>query len=360
MRLCAIVLILTAATLLGCGVPGAPQPPSTGIPKFVGDLKAVRKGGIVTLTWTTPTETSDGELIRKPGKMLLQRALSSGHDGELNFQTISELPLQPTLKDERGTQATAKDSVADLVRASGGAEFALYSVLAQSHNGRSFGLPNRASVPLVLTLATPRKVQAEPVPLGIRISWDQACPPKKESRVSVQYAYRIMRKLEGANDPVVVKQLNAGNEAIVFVDTSIEWEKNYQYWITPVTLWQDGSRKGEVEGDDSPVVTVFAHDSFPPAVPSGVQAVYSAMPERQFIDLTWTPNTDTDLAGYNVYRHAASEAPVKINSELVKTPRFADPAIQKGMKYFYSVSAVDLRGNESGRSEETSETVPKE
>jgi len=30
------------------------------------------------------------------------------------------------------------------------------------------------------------------------------------------------------------------------------------------------------------------------------------------------------------------------------------------MKYFYAVSAVDLRGNESGKSEETSETVPKE
>ncbi len=346
--------------LSGCGVPGAPQPPSTGIPKFVGDLKAVRKGDTVTLRWTTPTETTDGELIRKPGKMLVQRALSTGHDAELNFKTIAEFPLQPTLKDDRGAQVTAKDSVADLVRAGGGAEFAVYSVLAQSHSGRSFGLPNRASVPLVLTLPAPKKVQAEPVPEGIRISWDQAWPPKKESRLSVQYAWRIMRKLEGANDAVMVKQLSAGNDAIVFVDTSIEWEKNYQYWITPVTLWQDGSRKGEVEGDDSPVASVFAHDSFPPAAPSGLQAVYSAVPERPFIDITWTPNTELDLAGYNVYRHAANEAQVKINSELVKTPRFADPGIQKGMKYFYSVSAVDLRGNESGRSEETSETVPKE
>jgi hypothetical protein len=346
--------------LSGCGVPGAPQPPSTGIPKFVGDLKAVRKGDAVTLTWTTPIETSDGELIRKPGKMLVQRTVASGHDAELNFQTIAEFPLQPTLKDDRGAQMTAKDSVAELARAGGGVEFAVYAVLAQSHSGRSFGLPNRASVPLVLMLSTPQKVQAEAVPQGIRVSWDQAWPPKKESRLSVQYVWRIMRKVEGANEPVMIKQLNAGNEEIVFVDTSIEWEKNYQYWIMPVTLWQDGSRKGEVEGDDSPVVSLLAHDSFPPAVPSGVQAVYSAVPERPFIDLTWTPNMEPDLAGYNVYRHGANEPAVKINSELVKTPRFADPGIQPEMKYFYSVSAVDLRGNESGRSEETSETVPKE
>src|SRR5262249_5212078 len=132
------------------------------------------------------------------------------------------------------------------------------------------------------------------------------------------------------------------------------------YWIVPVTLWQEGSRKGEVESEDSPVATVFAHDTFPPASPSGVQAVFSTAPEHLFIDLTWTPNGQSYLAGYNIYRHTGSEPAIKINSELVKTPRFADPGIQPGMKYFYSVSAVDLRGNESAKSEETSEMVPKE
>lgn len=346
--------------LTGCGVPGAPQPPSTGIPKFVGDLKAVRKGDTVTLTWTTPKDTSDGVLIRKPGKMQVQRALSSGKDAELSFQTISEQTLEPTLKEERGAEATAKDSLTTVLSSGGNAEFAVYTVLAQSRSGKSAGLPNRASVPLVPTLTTPQKIQAEPVPTGIRISWDQAWPPKKESPFTLQFVYRIMRKVEGAADGAMVKQVSAGNEAVVFVDDGIEWEKNYQYWIVPVTLWQMGERKGEVESDDSPVTAVFAHDIFPPAAPSGVQAVYSAVQGGSFIDLTWRPNGEPDLAGYNVYRRAGSEQPVKINTELVKTPRFADPGIQPGMKYFYSVSAVDLHGNESGKSEETSETVPKE
>ena len=344
----------------GCGVPGAPQPPSTGIPKFVGDLKAERKGDTVTLTWTTPTETSDGELIRKPGKMLVQRALPTEPEPALNFQTITELPLQPALKEERGSQATAMDSVTGLLQTGANADYAVYTVLAQSRSGKSFGLPNRASVPLVLTLRTPQNVRAEPVPTGIRITWDQAWPPKRESKLTVQYAWRVMRKQEGANDSVMVRQLNAGNEAIVLVDDGIEWEKTYQYWIVPVTLWQDGSRKGEVESDDSPIATIFAHDTFPPVAPTGMQAVYSALPERSFIDLTWTPNGEADLAGYNIYRHVGNEAAMKINSELVKTPRFADPAIRSGMRYFYSVSAVDLRGNESAKSAETSELVPKE
>ena len=359
-----IAAFLLGSTLLGCGVPGAPLPPSLDIPRLVGDLKAVRKGESVTLTWTTPTETTDGELIRKSGKMLVQRALISGHDSELHFQTISEQPLEPALQEGRGEAATAKDSLGELLR-SGSAEFAVYSVLAQGRNGKSFGLPNRASVPLVPTLSPPQRVSAHPVPAGIEISWDEIAPPEMNSRLRTQYAYKVMRRAQGTNDAVLVhqmsaQQVNPGNHGMVFVDTGIEWEKTYQYWITPVTLWQDDNRKGEVEGDDSAIIDVLAHDSFPPAAPSGLQAVFSAAPQNSFIDLTWTLNTEPDLAGYNVYRHTADGPLVKINTELVKTPRFPDPGIQPGMKYFYSVTAVDLRGNESGKSEETSETVPKE
>jgi hypothetical protein len=355
----AAILILALSALLGCGVPGAPLPPSADIPRFVGDLKAVRKGDTVSLTWTTPTETSDGELIRKPGKMLVQRALRSGQSSELVFQTISELPLQPTLKDGRAELATATDSLTNLLHP-GGAGFAVYMVLAQGHNGKSFGLPNRVSVPLVPNLAPPQKISASPVPTGIMLGWEPSGIVPATANAQTQYAYKILRRLQGAKEPVLVKQVNAASPEKNFIDTGIEWEKSYQYWIVPVTLWQDGARKGEIEGDDSPVAEVLAHDSFPPVNPSGVEAVYSPAAPNSFIDITWTANTEPDLAGYNVYRRRENEQLVKINSELVKTPRFADPGVQPGMKYFYSVTAVDLRGNESGKSQETSETVPKD
>jgi len=359
-----ILILVLAATLVGCGVPGAPLPPSADIPRFVGDLKAVRKGDTVTLSWTTPTETSDGELIRKPGKMLVQRAVRTGPTSDLQFQTIAELPLQPTLKEDRAEQATATDTLTNLLHP-GAAGFVVYSVLAQGHNGKSFGLPNRVSVPLVPNLPPPQRISAHPVPTGVMVRWEPYGSVPTAANTQTQYAYKLMRRLQGAKEPVVVAQLNAANPTNSFIDTSIEWEKSYQYWIVPVTLWQDGNRKGEIEGDDSPVVDVLAHDSFPPANPSGVEAVFSSVPQsaappNSFIDITWTANTEPDLAGYNVYRRRENEQPVKINSDLVKTPRFADPGVQPGTKYFYSVTAVDLRGNESGRSEETSETVPKD
>jgi fibronectin type 3 domain-containing protein len=94
-------------------------------------------------------------------------------------------------------------------------------------------------------------------------------------------------------------------------------------------------------------------------VPAGLEAVYTPVPQQAgFIDLTWAPDTESDLAGYNIYRHEEGAAPVKVNSELVKTPAFRDNNVTAGHKYFYSVSAVDLRRNESGRSNEASEAVP--
>ena len=72
--------------------------------------------------------------------------------------------------------------------------------------------------------------------------------------------------------------------------------------------------------------------------------------------------TNSDFAGYNVYRSEANggagEKTVKLNSELVKSPSYRDFAVASGKTYTYSVSAVDVHGNESQRSEPTSEPVP--
>jgi fibronectin type 3 domain-containing protein len=105
-------------------------------------------------------------------------------------------------------------------------------------------------------------------------------------------------------------------------------------------------------------VKVFAHDVFPPAVPAELQAVFSGPGQSPAIDLVWAPVTDMDLAGYNVYRHEAGGAAVKVNGELVETPAYRDANVATGRKYLYSVAAVDVRGNESARSEEAGETVP--
>ena len=113
-----------------------------------------------------------------------------------------------------------------------------------------------------------------------------------------------------------------------------------------------------VPGDSSKPVEVFTRDIYPPAQPVGLQAVFSSVGQKPFIDLTWAPNLENDLAGYNVFRRVEGGTPEKLNQQLVQVSSFRDENVKPGKKYIYSVSAVDLRGNESPRSAEASETVP--
>ena len=104
---------------------------------------------------------------------------------------------------------------------------------------------------------------------------------------------------------------------------------------------------------------VFTKDIYPPAQPVGLQAVFSSVGQKPFVDLTWAPNSETDVAGYNVFRRSAwrrmAEAEPEAGAGAVVPRR---DSVQPGTRYEYSVSAVDLRGNESPRSAETSEEVP--
>jgi hypothetical protein len=179
----------------------------------------------------------------------------------------------------------------------------------------------------------------------------------------LKYGIRVFRTEQGSTaapariGPDALLPAIGGNLSVE--DHSFEWEKRYVYRLAVVTaVLRAGQPIAEVEGDDSGPVTVFAHDIFPPAVPSGVQAVYSGVAQKPFVDLTWAPNTDADLAGYNVYRREASGPPVKSNAELVKTPAYRDAEVAPAHHYAYAVTAVDLRGNESAKSTETTEAVP--
>jgi len=79
------------------------------------------------------------------------------------------------------------------------------------------------------------------------------------------------------------------------------------------------------------------------------------------IDLNWTPNTDADLKGYNVYRSlTATGTYQKINNRLIEgTSYFKDIGLQIETMYYYKISAVDQSANESDLTNylETSTTI---
>ena len=144
-----------------------------------------------------------------------------------------------------------------------------------------------------------------------------------------------------------------------FLDQTFEWEKHYDYRATVVTVVSASGKPRWKSKAKTLLRSRFSPTTFfLPRCPPDLQAVFSGVGQAPFVDLVWSPDTEADLAGYNIFRHEANGPPVKLNSEPVKTPAFRDSKVQSGRKYFYSISAVDERNNESAKSEEASEQVP--
>jgi fibronectin type 3 domain-containing protein len=62
-------------------------------------------------------------------------------------------------------------------------------------------------------------------------------------------------------------------------------------------------------------------------------------------EISWSPNTEADLAGYNVYRGT-----VKLNDKPIANTVYRDLA--PGASPRYTVTAVDTHNNESPHSQE--------
>lgn len=78
------------------------------------------------------------------------------------------------------------------------------------------------------------------------------------------------------------------------------------------------------------------------------------------VSLEWDPNTEQDLAGYNVYRSetAGGTAYTKINAAAINGTTYDDTAAQVGRTYYYVATAFNTTGLESGYSNEVVYFVP--
>ncbi|MEM7391583.1 MAG: sialate O-acetylesterase, partial [Verrucomicrobiota bacterium] len=68
------------------------------------------------------------------------------------------------------------------------------------------------------------------------------------------------------------------------------------------------------------------------------------------VQLTWDPNAESDLAGYNLYRSTQLIGPFTLVGNQHATNSYLDSPLQNGDRYWYIVSAVDTDGNESALS----------
>lgn len=352
-RIAAIAAACWAAVILsGCGTPGAPLPPSLNLPQAVTDLAANRAGDQITLTWTMPRRSTDKVLLKSPMPVEICRREDAG-----NCITAAKLMLAPA------ASGTFKEMLPAAL-AAGPPRPLRYFVTVKNRNGRSAGQSNAA---FVLAGQAPEPVTdfaAEVRKDGIALRW---APMDAHDAIRLQRTLLNPPPTPAHHGPLaappepVEQNLEVDSDVGRALDKSIVFGRTYEYRAQRLARIDVDGKTLELAGDISAPIRIQALDVFPPAIPTGLAAVANppANGELPSIDLSWQPNTETDLAGYYVYRREAETPWRRISGDQpVPAPAFHDTDVAPGHTYIYGVSAVDQQGHESTRSADAEETVP--
>ncbi len=295
--------------LAGCASVGPPKPPALEIPVRVTDLRAAEYGDQILVQFTIGALTTDGLPLLSIKAVELQVTAGASPQGlHVPVKGLGPVDYEFPAKDWVGKQVTL------MVRATGRKE-------------KASDWSNAVALMVGVPLATPASVQAVSDPHGVRLTWMGSFGTEAEGR------YRIFR---GAGD--AMPQQLAESDKPEYVDTTAEFGAPYRYFVQALV---GQSRQSAI----SSIIGVTPMDVFPPAVPAGLMAVAGV----NSIELAWQPNTEDDLAGYQVYRSTSGGAAERIAGP-VEAPNFSDRTVEIGKKYSYTITAVDRTGNESAHS----------
>lgn len=349
LRLAAAALVTPLFLLAGCGLVAAPQPPSLKLPRPVSDLAAQRTGDQVTLRWTMPKRATDKVLLAGEQKIQICRRMDSG-----------PCTIAGTLLAAPDKPATFTDQLPAALT-SGAPQPLVYTMELQNRSGHTAGPSNTAITADGPAPPSIANLQAHAQPDGIVLTWTPETAPA---------TIRIERKLADKTAPQKSSSASStpADQTLEFsgpdegrvLDRDAALDHTYTYTAQRIARLTLQDKPIEVASAPSDAVTVDARDLFPPATPSGLQAV--ADPDAGAIDLSWQPDTEADLAGYTVYRREAgtTAAPARISPPAQPEPSFRNTTAQPGHTYEYSVSATDRDGNESPRSAEVEESLPQQ
>ncbi|GGL95159.1 hypothetical protein GCM10011594_13590 [Nakamurella endophytica] len=109
-----------------------------------------------------------------------------------------------------------------------------------------------------------------------------------------------------------------------------------------------------IENAKISAIEILPADTTAPAQVTGVTATGAATGNT----LTWTARTESDLAGYNVYRATSATGTYTKVAGPVTGTTYQDTTAPTGAASYYQVTAIDRSGNESVRSATVSATRP--
>ena len=302
------LLVLVSCLLPACGKVGDPLPPFIRIPEAVKDLAVTQNGYDLVLSWTNPPRYIDGSAatnlsvvhIRKNGETLATVKIeAAGQPQSYPTPVGAVLPGQST-----------------------------FSLVVETTQGKFSQVSNTASVTPVEVPGRITGLSARPDQRRIFLSWE-----KPQDHPELADLYVVTR----TDIPAEVETVNDTR----YEDVRYRAGRALTYRVTAVRRVAGNVVMGV--GPES--TTVTAEDKTPPAVPLGLEVKASEAGAY----VTWEPNSESDLAGYRVFRSEWPDSGFKpVTDRLTSGVGFFDSSYTPGL--YYALSAVDESGNESAMS----------
>jgi len=301
------------------------------------------------LTFTPPVRAVDGERLTKPLEIEIYRTETPPGQAPSTTQVPSS-PLTTLL-------------LTDLARFAQGRKFTCPVTFTEEELQRGQGLlftfqlraltrgfrrrpafsefSNSAPATLLGVSGPAENLRARTTVQGIELEWNPPSPSTSGPQQFPPAGWHIYQNQKGEGESF---RLLGETSAPNYLVRDIVYDRTYTFKVRAV--FRQG--RWEAESEDSAGVEVTPRDTFPPAAPGGMSALYAA----GAVELIWTANTEPDLGGYNIYRREEGGPWQKVNPEIQRTPLWRDATVAPGREYSYRVTVLDLAGNESAPSAE--------
>jgi hypothetical protein len=317
----------------------------------------------VQLTFTLPAKTISGERLAEPPAIEVERGAlkPDGSPDPKSFRTTETIPGAMVGEYRTGDKIQVLDRISpDDLRAYPGSSLA-YRLRARASRKRASADSDTVIVRIRPVPERIASLHANVTESAIELSWSAPTRTSTGDSLPPIAEYRIYRgEIDTASADAAAKDLAqakwksplallASSPDTTYRDTNFDFGKAYVYTVRTV-IPADG---GTIESADSVPAIVTPRDTYAPAVPQGlIAAVVTPDPNGPpEVDLSWSINTETDLAGYRVYRSEQEGTPGQlVTPDLLLSPAYRDTSVQPGHHYWYSVTAADRSGNESAPS----------
>lgn len=348
-----VYCLLSTVFFAGCGKIGDPLPPIPRAPLVIEELQVVQQGTELIVSFPLVRTARAAKLQRIEVYRLAESASDPQGVTVETFSARANLVTSIEQIPDKTSTITYRDAL-DLKSSARNQRYR-YAVRLVNQAGQAADFSNYAViVPLFDLALPPGELKVAQQERQIDLAWSAPAANESGTAPANVAGYNVYRR---EADKVV--KLNAQPLTTPrFADRGFAFGAEYQYTVRALSLLPgSASLTTAIESNESAPLAHLPKDTFAPVAPNPVTIASIG----GLVSLFWPLNQETDVAGYNIYRAESGQTPssqwLKLNSQLHKTASFRDDRVQVGKEYFYQVTALDIYGNESARSEMKSETV---